>query len=87
MVSVPAISRVGRIYDAIDHPLLFLVAVVGAGLLAAAYVAELLYLNDTAGFFAMYAGVAFFISVLGYVSVFLVKNVARILENRQIGAA
>lgn len=73
------------VFERIDYPSLFVIAVVGVVLFTVAFALDALGMPSTAGFFTIYGAVAFLLSGVGYGSLFLIKAVSKTLQRRRIG--
>ena len=72
--------------DRFDHPMFVGVILVGALFLAVSSLATMVMGGGlTAGFFAVYAVIALFIGVMGYVSLYLVKFTAWARRRLDVG--
>ena len=71
------------IFERVDYPLLFSLLVVGACFVVAGLVVEALGMASLAGFFAVYSVTAFLLGGVGYVSLFLIKQVSRTMHRRR----
>ncbi len=71
------------VFDRIEYPTLFGMFLTGMGLLVLSAALDLVGINETAGFLALFSVVAFLLAGTGYLSIFLLKYGSRTAQRRR----